>query len=240
MKRKVSKRQVRRHVPNRATSQDGNSRLLVLTIGHSTRPIEEFVALLRAHGVTKLVDVRTVPRSKHNPQFGRERLPTSVATAGIAYEHEAALGGLRRTSDASPNQGWRNLSFRGYADHMQTPEFKDAVERLIVQARKGERLALMCAEAVPWRCHRSLIADALLVRGLQCEDIRTWTRRMPHRLTPFAKVRGTEITYPNDPRSSAKTPSAKSPARAVAIVRAPPVAGQKRSRAKRPVKRDAK
>jgi uncharacterized protein (DUF488 family) len=178
--------------------------LLVLTIGHSTRPIDEFIALLQAHGVTKLVDVRTVPRSRHNPQFGQDQLPAALEAAGIGYEHEAALGGLRRTSEQSPNKGWRNLSFRGYADHMQTQEFHDAVERLIKHTRQGERLALMCAEAVPWRCHRSLIADALLVRGIKCEDIRTLTRRMPHRVTPFAKVRGKEITYPGDEPSPAK------------------------------------
>lgn len=174
------------------------SELLVLTIGHSTRPIEEFVALLVAHGVTKLIDVRTVPRSRHNPQFNRDQLPDSLKEAGIAYEHRGALGGLRNTSTESPNQGWRNLSFRGYADHMQSREFRDAVDELIRETEQGERLALMCAEAVPWRCHRSLIADALLVRGMPCEDIRTPTQRMPHRITRFAKVRGIEITYPSD------------------------------------------
>lgn len=182
----------------------------MLTIGHSTRPIDEFTKLLRAHEVTKVVDVRTVPRSRHNPQFGQDQLPASLRTAGIGYEHQAVLGGLRRTSAQSPNQGWRNLSFRGYADHMQTPEFQDAVERLIEKTRKGERLALMCAEAVPWRCHRSLIADALLVRGVKCEDIRTLTQRMPHRLTRFAEVRGMRITYPHDDRSPVEAPPSTS------------------------------
>jgi uncharacterized protein (DUF488 family) len=200
---------------DRAKPKSKTSELLVLTIGHSTQPIEEFVALLQAHDVTKLVDVRTVPRSKHNPQFGREQLPASLEAAGILYEHQAVLGGLRRTSDASPNKAWRNLSFRGYADHMQTREFQDAVEGLIAQTRSGERLALMCAEAVPWRCHRSLIADALLVRGVKCEDIRTLTQRMPHRLTPFAKVRGTKITYPSDDRAVA--PRGKSGRRRVDV-----------------------
>lgn len=201
----------RSRAATRAKRNSDNSDLLVLTIGHSTRPIEEFVALLQAHGVTKLVDVRTVPRSRHNPQFGREQLPTSLGAAGIAYEHQPALGGLRRTSEKSPNKGWRNLSFRGYADHMQTREFQDAVELLIAQTKAGERLALMCAEAVPWRCHRSLIADALLVRGVKCEDIRTLTQRLPHRVTQFARVRGTEITYPSDDRPPAKKPPLKSP-----------------------------
>lgn len=170
---------------------------VVLTIGHSNRSLGEFLDLLRAHDVTRLIDIRTVPRSRANPQFGQERLPASLKEAGILYEHWAALGGLRRTSASSPNTGWRNLSFRGYADHMQTAEFRDAVEELIRRAGR-ERIVLMCAEAVPWRCHRSLVADALLVRGMKCEDIRTTTKRMPHRLTPFARVRGTQITYPAD------------------------------------------
>ena len=172
--------------------------------------------MLRAHGVSKLVDVRTVPKSRHNPQFGQDALPGSLHAAGIAYEHQPALGGLRKTSADSPNQGWRNLSFRGYADHMQSPEFHRAVEALIAQAEKGERLVLMCAEAVPWRCHRSLIADAVLVRGVPCEDIRTPTQRMPHRLTPFAQVRGTGITYPRDDRTPAAKPPAETKTRASA------------------------
>lgn len=192
----------------RTKANPEDSELLVLTIGHSTRPIEAFIALLRAHGVTKLVDVRTVPKSRHNPQFGRDRLPGSLEAVGIDYQHESVLGGLRKTSDRSPNKGWRNLSFRGYADHMQTQEFRDAVERLIAETKRGERLALMCAEAVPWRCHRSLIADALLVRGVKCEDIQSVTRRRPHRVTRFAKVRGTQITYPNDEPA---TPRARPP-----------------------------
>jgi hypothetical protein len=168
---------------------------LILTVGHSTRPISDFIELLQAHGVQRLIDIRTVPRSRHNPQFGAEKLRQSLQRAGIAYEHWPSLGGLRKPIAGSPNTGWRNLSFRGYADHMQTPEFKTAIDDLIRQARR-ERLVLMCAEAVPWRCHRSLIADALLVRKIGCEDIRSPTRLAPHRLTPFARVRGTNITYP--------------------------------------------
>ena len=167
----------------------------ILTIGHSTRTIDEFIELLRAHEVTRLVDVRTVPRSRHNPQFNRDELPASLGTSGISYLHSPALGGLRRTNADSINTAWRNTSFRGYADYMQTAEFNGAVDELI-ELSKHDRLALMCAEAVPWRCHRSLIADALLVRGINSEDIRTPTQRMPHRLTPFARVQGTEITYP--------------------------------------------
>ena len=170
---------------------------LILTIGHSTRAIGEFIELLRAHEVTRVVDVRTVPRSRHNPQFNREQLPASLHAAGISYQHCPALGGLRRTTSASRNTGWRNRSFRGYADYMQTRKFREAVDQLIGQAER-DRLALMCAEAVPWRCHRSLIADALLIRGVKSEDISNAARRTPHRLTPFAHVRGTLITYPSE------------------------------------------
>lgn len=167
----------------------------VLTIGHSTRSIEEFLGLLQAHGVTRLVDVRTIPRSRHNPQFNRDTLPASLQREGIHYTHLAELGGLRHTTAQSLNTGWRNTSFRGYADYMQTPEFAVALERVIEMARH-DRLAIMCAEAVPWRCHRSLIADALLVRGIPSSDIQSLTRLQPHALTPFAKVEGTCITYP--------------------------------------------
>ena len=170
-------------------------RLGVLTVGHSTRPIEDFIGLLKAHGVQRVVDVRTVPKSRRNPQFGQDALPGSLAAAGIAYTHMPALGGLRRARPDSPNTGWRNASFRGYADHMQTPQFAQAVQE-VIRLSKEERVALMCAEAVPWRCHRSLIADALLVRGIPSEDIATPTRRTAHKLTPFARVDGTRITYP--------------------------------------------
>ena len=174
----------------------------ILTIGHSTRPVSEFIRLLRSHGVTRVVDVRTVPRSRHNPQFSRENLPGSLRAAEISYVHRPVLGGLRRPTPDSPNAGWRNLSFRGYADYMQTREFSAAIDELLELAGRG-RLALMCAEAVPWRCHRSLIADALLVRGIETADISSATRLSPHRLTPFAKVRGTTITYPPERDSSA-------------------------------------
>jgi uncharacterized protein (DUF488 family) len=171
---------------------------LVLTIGHSTRPIEDFVHLLDTHGVKRLVDVRTVPRSRHNPQFNKDSLPKSLRSAGIAYTHMPGLGGLRHPRKDSTNLGWRNAGFRGFADYMQTPEFQQALERLIATAEK-ERVAIMCAEAVPWRCHRSLIADALLVRGVRVEEISSLTRTQPHRLTPFAHVFGTEVTYPGLP-----------------------------------------
>ena len=168
---------------------------IVLTIGHSTRTLEEFIGLLQAHGTTRVVDVRTVPRSRHNPQFNKTSLPRALKKAGLGYIHLPELGGLRHAKRDSLNVGWRNASFRGYADYMQTPEFEQSLEELIRLA-KQERIAIMCAEAVPWRCHRSLIADALLVRGIRTEDIMSPTRRQVHTLTPFGKVKGTRITYP--------------------------------------------
>jgi uncharacterized protein (DUF488 family) len=155
------------------------------------------------------VDVRTVPRSRHNPQFNKASLPRALKKSGLGYVHLSGLGGLRHAKRDSLNVGWRNASFRGYADYMQTPEFEQSLEELIGLANQ-DRIALMCAEAVPWRCHRSLIADALLVRGIRTEDIMSLTRRQVHVLTPFAKVRGTTITYPAEvsPRNT-KRPSAK-------------------------------
>ena len=170
---------------------------VVLTVGHSTRPLDTFIALLQAHAVDRLVDVRTVPQSRHNPQFNRDTLPAALAGHGIGYEHDAGLGGLRRTREGSLNTGWRNLSFRGYADYMQTAGFAESLARLISTAR-CERVVLMCAEAVPWRCHRSLIGDALLVHGLRAEDILSRTRTQVHKLTPFARVNGLTVTYPSE------------------------------------------
>ena len=168
---------------------------VVLTIGHSTRALDEFIGLLQAHAVTRVVDVRTVPCSRHNPQFNQDSLPDSLTNAGLGYVHLPELGGLRHAKRDSINVGWRNVSFRGYADYMQTPQFERGLHELI-QLAKEERIAIMCAEAVPWRCHRSLIADALLVRGIRTEDIMSLTHRSVHTLTPFAKVRGTTVTYP--------------------------------------------
>jgi uncharacterized protein (DUF488 family) len=182
---------------------------LVMTIGHSTRTLEEFIRLLQTHGATCVVDVRTVPRSRHNPQFNKTSLPRSLKKAGLGYVHMPGLGGLRHVKRDSPNVGWRNASFRGYADYMQTPEFAQSLEELIRLANQ-DRIVLMCAEAVPWRCHRSLIADALLVHGIRTEDIMSATRRQVHTLTPFAKVRGIAITYPTEASGSTrKKPSAE-------------------------------
>lgn len=169
----------------------------IMTIGHSTRPLEEFVHMLRAHDVKLLVDIRTVPRSRHNPQYNKESLPESLAAAGIGYEHLAGLGGLRRPRPDSPNTGWRNAGFRGYADYMQTPEFDSNVEKLIEKART-QRLVVMCAEAVPWRCHRSLLADALVVRDVKVTHIMSETSTQEHTLTSWGTVSGTRIIYPPD------------------------------------------
>jgi hypothetical protein len=173
----------------------------VLTIGHSTRTLKEFVALLLAHDVKQLIDVRTLPRSRHNPQFNQGRLPRPLQKAGIRYRHMAELGGLRHARPDSINRAWRNASFRGFADYMQTPEFEEALNQLIHLAQK-RRIAIMCAEAVPWRCHRSLIGDALLVRGIRVEEIASQTRTRPHTLTPWAQVRRKRVSYPASPEDS--------------------------------------
>jgi uncharacterized protein (DUF488 family) len=167
----------------------------VFTIGHSTRAIEEFVHLLKAHGVEQVIDIRSVPRSRVNPQFNRDTLAGSLKDAGIEYMHMPELGGLRHPRADSPNTAWRNESFRGYADYMQTPEFAAGIDALIA-AGTGKQVAIMCAEAVPWRCHRSLVGDALTARGIAVEDIMNATRRQAHKVTPFARLEGTRVWYP--------------------------------------------
>ena len=167
----------------------------IFTIGHSTRPLEQFIDLLQVHGVTLVADVRTVPRSRHNPQFNRDTLPEALAAAGIGYRHLAALGGLRRTSPGSPNTGWRNASFRGFADYIQTVEFAAGLDELLGLTQQWQ-VVIMCAEAVPWRCHRSLIADALFARGILVEHIVSAGRTQGHRPTPFARIEGHCVTYP--------------------------------------------
>jgi len=168
---------------------------IVFTIGHSTRTLDELVEILRAHGVDRLVDVRTMPRSRHNPQFNRESLSKALRNRRVSYRHMKALGGLRRAQPDSLNGGWRNSSFRGFADYMQTPEFAHALDALIALA-DDKTVAIMCAEAVPWRCHRSLIADALCIRGFEVRDIMSGTKAALHKLSPMAKVHGRKITYP--------------------------------------------
>jgi uncharacterized protein (DUF488 family) len=169
----------------------------IFTIGHSTRTLEELIELLRAHEVRRVIDIRTMPRSRHNPQYNRETLGPALRSRKIGYVHLKDLGGLRRAKPDSKNIGWHNTSFRGYADYMQTPEFEAGLKRAIrLSAVKPS--ALMCAEAVPWRCHRSLVADALAARKFPVEHIMSVTRANKHRLTSFARVRGKKVTYPSD------------------------------------------
>jgi uncharacterized protein (DUF488 family) len=174
-----------------------NVTLRIFTIGHSTRPIGEFIEMLRAHSIRRLVDVRTVPRSGHNPQFNQEDLANALHNRRIHYRHMPALGGLRHPRRDSVNTAWRNASFRGYADYMQTPDFAQALA-LLIELGRQEPTAAMCAEAVPWRCHRSLIADALLVRGIDVLEIVSATRITPLTLHPWAHVEGTAVTYPGE------------------------------------------
>jgi uncharacterized protein (DUF488 family) len=165
------------------------------TIGHSTRPSDEFLALLKAHHIQQLVDVRTIPRSCHNPQFNQETLSRSLNDNGIAYTHRPQLGGLRKPKPDSINTGWRNASFRGYADYMQTDEFWRELEELIADSRL-QPTSIMCAEAVPWRCHRSLVADALVSRGWEVRHIMSEAKADQHQLTSFAVVKNGRLRYP--------------------------------------------
>jgi uncharacterized protein (DUF488 family) len=167
----------------------------IFTVGHSTLPIERFIALLQTYGIERLADIRTIPRSRHNPQFNDTALAGSLTAQHFEYVHIQALGGLRHARKDSPNTGWRNGGFRGYADYMQTAAFQDALQPLIHMSRQ-KRIAIMCAEAVPWRCHRSLVADALSVRGVPAVEILSEGSYRMHKLTPFAEVVGVRITYP--------------------------------------------
>jgi hypothetical protein len=173
----------------------------VFTIGHSTRPLDELVALLRAFDVRVLADVRTIPRSRHNPQYDGEALRAALRARGPRYVHLPDLGGLRKPRADSPNAGWRNASFRGYADYMETPGFARGLEALRALADDGP-VAIMCAEAVPWRCHRSLVADALTVRGAEVEHITGPRHASPHKLTPFAVIEGERLAYPPGPSAA--------------------------------------
>ncbi len=172
----------------------------MFTIGHSTLPIDTFIHALKENGVDALIDVRTIPQSRHNPQFGQEDLSASLRSAGIEYYWMQSLGGLRRPRKDSINTGWRNASFRGYADYMQTDAFADAVQELMTLDKRGNA-AILCSEAVPWRCHRSLIGDALLARNRPVEDIFVSpagkTHRKPHTLTSFACVEDGRLWYPD-------------------------------------------
>jgi len=181
---------------------------VIFTVGHSTRSLEELVEILRAHGVKRLIDVRTIPRSRHNPQFNRETLSQALHNRGLSYRHMKALGGLRHARPDSMNTGWRNTSFRGFADYMQTPLFNAALKKLLSLAEQKPS-ALMCAEAVPWRCHRSLIADALTARGYEVRDIMSVRSAKPHVVPAMARVHDQQVTYPGEnahSRAGAFTP----------------------------------
>jgi uncharacterized protein (DUF488 family) len=175
---------------------------VIFTIGHSTRQLDEFVELLRSHGVERVIDIRTIPRSRHNPQFNGETLGPALRAARIGYVQLKKLGGLRHAKTDSKNLGWHNASFRGFADYMQTPEFEEGLDRAIRLAEEKSS-TLMCAEAVPWRCHRSMVADALTVRDFPVEHIVSASKPQTHKLTSFARVHGKDITYPSEDGQSA-------------------------------------
>jgi uncharacterized protein (DUF488 family) len=190
-------------------------RIRVFTVGHSTRTVAELVALLREFEVSLVADIRTIPRSRHNPQFGEEALRTSLRARRLRYVHLPELGGLRRARKDSPNAAWRNASFRGYADYMLTEAFELGIEKLRALAVEA-RVVLMCAEAVPWRCHRSLVADVLTVRGARVEHLINPKRSSPHHLTSFAKIEGARVTYPQETPSGSERrsrPRAQMPGR---------------------------
>jgi len=169
--------------------------LTIWTIGHSTRPIEDFLAILNAHDIARLVDVRTIPKSRHNPQFNSTLLAASLIEVGIRYQHSPGLGGLRKPSKDSRNMGWKNPGFRGFADYMGTTGFEAGLQELIQSARQ-QRTAIMCAEALWWHCHRSLISDALLIRGIGVAHLMNQRKAEPHRLTPFAVIHNGRLGYP--------------------------------------------
>jgi len=169
--------------------------MIIYTIGHSTRSLDEFLAMLRAHAIAQLADVRTLPRSRRHPHFSREALGASLGAAGIAYRHLAALGGLRKPRPDSANTAWRQEGFRGYADYMETPAFENALDDLVDWSKTG-RTAVMCAEAVWWQCHRRLIADALVARAVDVSHVTAGDAAQPHELTPFARVESGRVRYP--------------------------------------------
>jgi uncharacterized protein (DUF488 family) len=172
------------------------SATIVHTVGFSTRSVADLAEILRSAAIGLLVDVRTVPRSRHTPQWNRESAERALPDHGVGYRHLPALGGFRKPRPDSPNTGWRNLAFRGYADYMATPAFTAGLDALLELAT-AIRTAIACTEAVPWRCHRSLIADALLVRGVEVRHLMSPSAARPHTLTPFARVEGRSVTYPD-------------------------------------------
>ncbi|MEO6761812.1 MAG: DUF488 domain-containing protein [Candidatus Saccharimonadales bacterium] len=178
--------------------------MTIYTIGHSTRELDELISILKHYGISQLVDVRTMPRSRHTPQFNEDNLTQELPKHDIQYIHLEKLGGLRHTTKSSINMGWHNTSFRGYADYMQTPDFAAGIDELLVLA-KGKTTTIMCAEAVPWRCHRSMIGDSLIVRGYDVKDIFNENKTQDEKLTSFAVADGQNITYPESPLTTAQT-----------------------------------
>jgi uncharacterized protein (DUF488 family) len=172
------------------------SSIRIYAIGHSTHPLDHFISLIKAHGIRIVCDVRTVPRSRHVPQFNKESLEVTLPAQGLGYRHFPQLGGLRKPRRDSINLGWKSPGFRGFADHMQTEEFQATLKDLIKLAEDKGPVVIMCAEALPWRCHRSLIADALVGRDLNVLRIDNKGHATPHTLTPFALVKGGRVTYP--------------------------------------------
>src|SRR5262245_15564571 len=171
--------------------------MTIYTVGHSTRSLAEFLALLRAHGITQLGDLPTVPHSRRHPHFAGDALAESLRAAGVVYRHLPALGGLRKPRPDSRNSAWRHEGFRGYADYMESKAFETAIDDLIEWAGvPGSRTAIMCAEAVWWRCHRQLVADALLARNVTVQHIQTATSAPEHKLTEFARIDGIRVGYP--------------------------------------------
>ncbi len=168
---------------------------VIFTIGHSTHPLDEFVEILQAYNIKRLIDIRTIPRSRHNPQFNKESLPITLRNRSINYRHMKRLGGLRHTTSESPNTAWNNKSFRGFADYMSTDQFEQGLDKLLELA-KEKPTVIMCAEAVPWRCHRSLIADALVAKGFSVEHIMSKTAAKPHKLSSMAVLRKGKLIYP--------------------------------------------
>lgn len=188
----------RREAHTGARAEMMNTVLAIYTIGHSTRPWEEFIDVLHHYGIVTLIDIRALPRSRRNPQFNREALEQALPGSGIRYVYLGQLGGLRRgLGRESPSMGWRNARFRAYADYMATEPFRQGIAELLDLAHDGPA-AIMCAEAVPWRCHRSLVADALVARGVVAWDIYDAQRADPHRLAPFARIVGDQVTYPSE------------------------------------------
>lgn len=169
----------------------------IYTIGHSTHPIDEFIEIIKAYSIEEIVDVRTIPKSRHNPQFNSDELNHSLQKAGILYSHAVDLGGLRHAHKDSINEGWHNASFRGYADYMSTEGFEKGLEELIEKA-SDHVVAIMCAEVLPWRCHRSMIADALIKKKWTVIDIMSKTSSSKHKLTSFLKVKKGKIIYPKE------------------------------------------